>query len=95
MTHVEERLKIRYGITGVTPAKLKYYTLNYGEKIVDSKSGGTIYKLTLEGKVLFPVMRNGNVVTVYWRNYVDKVVYAEWAHNKKKLEKIRRILEGR
>lgn len=88
MTHVEERLQQRFGITEINAPKLKYLTLNFGKKLFDSRDGAEFYQLELDGKFVYPVVSNGVVVTVYWASYVTKFARAQFGYSPKKLKKI-------
>ena len=88
MSHVEERLQERFGITGISPSKLKHYTLNYGDLIFTDKAGTDFYSLELEGNTVYPVVRNEVVVTVYWSSFIQNKIKKLFGHNKKKFNKL-------
>lgn len=79
MTHLELRLKQRYGITGVSPAKIKYLVMNTGVKLFTHKNA-TIYKITVKGVEVFALLQTGDkdpntkvITTVYTPNDVARI----------------------
>lgn len=92
MSHVEDRLRMRFGITDLPPGKLKWLTLNYGEEVIQ-KGEGTIYKVDYGEQTLYPVVVNRDgtsefIVTVLWTSYVEMFIRKKFRHNKKKLSKM-------
>lgn len=94
MSHVIERLKLRFGISDLTVPKLKYFTMEFGEKLFEDKGGAEFYKVTYAGKSIYPVVRDGRIVTVYWSTYVDLLATRLFRHKPKKLTKIHEKMRG-
>jgi len=88
MNHVCERLQLRFGISDLSVPKLKYFTLNYGELLFTDKNGVEFYQLEYQGKMVYPVVRNKQVVTVLWSSYICRKINALFGYNPKKVEKI-------
>jgi len=88
MSHVVERLKLRFGISDLTVPKLKYFTMEFGEKLFSSKDGADFHIVTYAGKTLYPVVRDGRIVTVYWSSHVSLLANKLFRHDPKKLNKI-------
>ncbi len=94
MNHITERLQLRFGISDLSVPKLQYYIKDYGELLFKDKCGAEFYKLTYNKVLIYPVVRDGRVVTVYWGSYVSKKVAAIFGHNKKKYGKIIKKMQG-
>ena len=92
MNHVEQRLRDRFNITGVSRLKLRALSKHFGDLVVEdtNKDGEQleIYRLDLEGKTVYPLLVNGHVKTVYWSSYVECYVRRAFKYNKKKMVKL-------
>ena len=94
MNHVTERLQFRFGISDLSVPKLKYYTKDYGELLFRDKDGAEFHRLRYQGKILYPVVRDGRIVTVYWSSYVSKKIIALFGYNPKKKNKMLKKMRG-
>jgi len=83
MTHLQIRLEQRYGITGVSSARLKYLVMNQGEALFKHKNA-TIYKIKVRGVDVYALLCAGDkdpntqvVTTVYTKSDVDRIMSKE------------------
>ena len=79
MTHLEYRLKQRYGITGDSAKYIKFLVMTQGEKLLDHKNSA-IYKINLNGVEVYALLSIGNkdantrvVTTVYTEKDVERI----------------------
>lgn len=83
MTHLQLRLKQRYGITGVSSAKLKYLVMSTGVALFKHKNS-IVYRINLEGVEVYALLCNGDkdpttkvVTTVYTESDVERLMRRE------------------
>jgi len=85
MTHLEMRLKQRYGITGVTSKYIKFLVMTQGERVYTHRNSD-IVKIVLEGKDVYALLTVGDkdpstkgVTTVYVKADVERIMRMEVA----------------